>query len=282
MHRPTALAAAAFAALAVVTGCTADPTAAGPPGRTPSAAATLSADETAVGGDPAGGTLSSGTKAGRTKAGGKGAGGNRAGGTATSAGSAGTVDSTRPVDIPANTTLRPSDWPGGIRRESTTGVAALARTEPSACQDATAYPSDRHRLAGRTISISSDAPESGGVHQQIVRYAPGRATQAMAEMRRVLAACHSYRTGQVSPSATRTYRLEAERFAGDDALLARQSDRIDGFGTREFSDYFTMVRLGDAIVTTTSELGEGTADRAVALRLATAGADRAACLRDRC
>lgn len=282
MHRPTALAAAAFAALAVVTGCTADPTAVGPPGRTPSAAATSSVGGTGVGGDPAGGTSSSGTKAGGHGAGRNGAGGTAAGGTATSAGSAGPVDSTRPVDIPANTTLRPSDWPGGIRRESTTGVAALARTEPSACQDATSYPSDRHRLAGRTISIFSDAPESGGLHQEIVRYAPGRATQALAEMRRVLVACHSYRTGQVSPPALRAHRLEAERFAGDDALLVRRSDRIDGAGTREWSDYFTMVRLGDAIITTTSERGEGTADRTVALRLARVGAARAACLRDRC
>ncbi len=269
MHRPTALATVAFAALALVTGCTTEPAAVGPPGRTP---ATTPAGGTVAGDDPAGGTRSDGTAGG----------GSGAGGTAAGGGTGDPVDSTRPVSVPATTTLRPSDWPGGIRRGGATGVAALARTEPSACQDDTAYPSDRHRLAGRTISIASDAPESGGLHQEIVRYAPGRAAQAMTEMRRVLAACHSYRTGQVSPPATRTYRLEAQRFAGDDALLVRLSDRIDGAGPRAWSDYLTMVRTGDAIVTTTSELGEGTVDRAVALRLATLGAARAACLRDRC
>ena len=271
MSRPPALTAAAFAVLALIAGCTSDTTADGPPGRDPGAlASAMSTAETAPSGTaPGAGATRTADPTGTTDETG-------------TTDKTGTTDSVRPVGIPANTTLRPSDWPGGIRREGATGVTALAQTEPSACQDTTAYPSDRHRLAGRTIGISSDEPESGGMHEQIVRYAPGRAVQALAEMRRALAACHSYRTGQVSPRAVRTYRLEAQRFAGDDALLVRRSDRVDGAGPREWSDYITIVRIGDAVVTTISEQGEGTADRAIALRLATVAAARAACLRDRC
>jgi hypothetical protein len=74
---------------------------------------------------------------------------------------------------------------------------------------------------------------------------------------------------------------EGERFAGDDALLVRQVDRQAG-EDREWTRYFTVVRVGDALLTTSSELGEGTADEAVARRLAAVGARRAACLRTTC
>lgn len=40
-----------------------------------------------------------------------------------------------------------------------------------------AYSSDRHRLAVRTVGIGSDEPESGGVFQLVIRYAPGRGPQ---------------------------------------------------------------------------------------------------------
>lgn len=174
--------------------------------------------------------------------------------------------------------LRAVDWPKGRVRATTTGVGKLEQTEPSACQARTAYPGDRHRQAARTISIGSDEPESGGVHQIVVRYAPGRGVQAMAEMRRVLAACRGYRS---APDWTRRYALEAQRFAGDDALLVRIADRQDGT-TRDWADYVSVVRLGDALVTTVSTGGEGVADLATARRLAAVGARRAACLRSTC
>ena len=162
------------------------------------------------------------------------------------------------------------------------GVTALPQTEPSACQPRTAYPSDRYRYGARIRGISSDAPESGGVEEVAVRYSAGRAAQAMAEMRRVLATCRSYRPApDVSPPATRSYRLERERFAGDDALLVRLSDRDDASG-RVWSDYITVVRLGDALLTTTSEIGEGSVSTGLALHLAAVGAQRAACLRSTC
>jgi hypothetical protein len=177
--------------------------------------------------------------------------------------------------------LLPTDWPGGRLRVSTTGVTTLTQTEPSACQARTAYPSDRYRVGARTVGITSDQPESGGVDEVIVRYAPGRAGPALAEMRRVLSACHSYRPAPgVVPTATRSYRLEGERFAGDDALLVRLTDRTDT--GREYGDYITVVRIGNALITTTSELGEGTVDRGLALRLADVGARRGVCLRSTC
>jgi hypothetical protein len=185
-----------------------------------------------------------------------------------------------PVAIPAAVMLRGSDWPGGTVRTGTTDLAALPQTEPSACQARTAFPSDRLRRAARTENIDSGQPESGGVFEQVVRYAPGGATQALAEMRRVLAACHSYRpVPEVVPGGTRIYSLESERFAGDDALLVRRADQATG---RQWADYWSIVRLGDALVVTDSELGEGVADARVALRLATVGAARAACLRSTC
>jgi hypothetical protein len=43
-----------------------------------------------------------------------------------------------------------------------------------------------------------------------------------------------------------------------------------------------VVRVGDALITTSSELGEGVPDRPLALRLAEVGTRRAACLRATC
>lgn len=184
--------------------------------------------------------------------------------------------------VPAGVMLRPAAWPGGRVRDSGTGVAALEQTVPSACQPKTAYPSDRHRIAARTVLIASDEPESGGVDQTVVRYAPGRAVQAMAEVRRVLAACTSYRTSlDRATTFTVRHRLVAQRFTGDDSVLVLKADRQDGT-TRDWSDYITVVRIGDALVTTTSTLGEGVADPDLARRLAGTGAQQAACLRDSC
>lgn len=184
--------------------------------------------------------------------------------------------------VPAAVMLRPAAWPGGRVRESGTGVAALEQTVPSACQPRTAYPSDRHRIAARTVLIASDEPESGGLDQTVVRYAPGRAVQAMAEVRRVLAACTSYRTSlDRATTFTVRHRLVAQRFTGDDSVLVLKADRQDGT-TRDWSDYITVVRVGDALVTTTSTLGEGVADPDLARRLAVTGAQQAACLRTSC
>lgn len=186
------------------------------------------------------------------------------------------------VAVPDGVMLTAADWPAGkVLRAAGTLPTGLQPTEPAACQARTAYPSDRHRLAARTVSIASPEPESGGLLQIVVRYGPGRAAQAMAEMRRVLAACHRYRPDDVEPVWTRSYRLEAERFAGDDALLVRRADRADGT-SRDWGYAISVVRVGDALVTTISEVGEGVADPAVAHRLAEVGARRAACLRTTC
>jgi hypothetical protein len=185
------------------------------------------------------------------------------------------------TDIPASVMLRGTDWPGGRVRPGTTSVAALPQTEPSSCQARTAFPSDRLRRATRTETIGSGEHESGGVSEQVIRYAPGGAAQALAEMRRVLKACHAYQpVPEVVPGGVRIYSLESERFAGDDALLVRRADKETS--GRQWADYWSIVRLGDALVVTDSELGEGMADSQVALRLATVGADRAACLRSTC
>lgn len=235
------------------------------------------------------GTAPTGTAPGGTGPGGTGSGGTAGGapGAAEDAVPAGDVvpPATRPaaaVAVPAGVMLRPGAWPGGVVRESETRLAGLAQTEPSACQAATAYPSDRHRLAARTVLIASDEPESGDVHQTVVRYAPGRADQAVAEMRRVLAACRSYRS-ELDPTTRVTvrYELQGQRFAGDDALLVRRADRQEGT-TRDWADYVTVVRLGDSLVTTVSTLGEGVADPGLARRLAVTGARQAACLRSSC
>lgn len=197
-------------------------------------------------------------------------------------GGSGAASEVGPVAVSTRVMLRARDWPGGkVLREAGTGPEALQQTEPAACQDRTAFPSDRYRVAARMVSIGSDAPESGGLGEVVVRYAPGKATQAMTEMRRVLAACHRYRPTGTGPGWTRSYRLEAERFTGADALLVRRSDRLDGT-TRNYSSAISVVQVGDALITTTTELGEGTVDPALARRLAAVGADRAACMRTTC
>ncbi len=61
------------------------------------------------------------------------------------------------------------------------------------------------------------------------------------------------------------------------ARTAFPSDRL-----RRATRTQSIVRLGDALVVTDGELAEGTADSQLALRLATAGAGRAACLRSTC
>jgi hypothetical protein len=43
-----------------------------------------------------------------------------------------------------------------------------------------------------------------------------------------------------------------------------------------------VVRLGDSVITTVSEAGEGVADRGLAWRLAVTGLHRAGCLRSSC
>ena len=183
------------------------------------------------------------------------------------------------ADIPASAMLRTSDWPGGRIRTEHVSPSALPQTEPSACQEHTAFPSDRHRYGARTRSISSDVPESGGVDEVAVRYSAGRAAQAMAEMRRVLATCHSYPDPQW-PGATVSYRLAREAVAGDDSLLVLRS--VTPPTGRVETEYLSVVRLGDVLLTTTSETGEATANLSVALRLATTGARRGACLRSSC
>jgi hypothetical protein len=184
-----------------------------------------------------------------------------------------------PATIPDDAMLQGPDWPRGAVREDTSGVGRLAQTEPSACQAKTAYPSDRQRRVARMVAITSDDPESGGVSQTVVVYAPGRATEAMAEMRRVLATC----TGGYGTEydMKRTYRLAGQKFLGDDSLLIRRADRPNGTD-REYSAYISVVRLQDVLVTTSSELGEGVGDEALARRLADVGTRRAACLWKSC
>lgn len=266
MRHATVRSAVLAATLALAVACTADRgMTIGPPHST--------APSTGGAGTP--GTGSTGTEATGT-----GAAGTEAAGT-------GATATRRPAsigpgaDIPASVMLQPADWPDGRVRAERTGVAALPLTEPSACQPHTAFPSDRHRYGARTRTIFSDVPESGGVDEVAVRYSAGRAAQAMAEMRRVLAACHSYPSPDAHfPGATVSYRLERERFAGDDALLVLRSFRPTT--GRVETEYITVVRLGDALLTTTSNSGEATANLGLALRLATAGARRAACLRSSC
>ena len=48
------------------------------------------------------------------------------------------------------------------------------------------------------------------------------------------------------------------------------------------TEYITVVRLGDVLLTTSSESGEATANLGLALRLAAVGARRGACLRASC
>lgn len=182
-----------------------------------------------------------------------------------------------PAGIPLEAMLRGPDWPSGRVRSGTTGVAALGQTEPSACEEHTAYPSDSYRQAARTVTIASDVPESGDVTEAVLRYAPGRATQAMAEMRRVLGACPGYDTGP----GTRRYRTDAQGFAGDDSLLVYRTDRQTG-SARDFAVYISVVRLGDALVSTTSSVGEAVADLPTAIRLAGRGVQRASCLSRTC
>ena len=184
------------------------------------------------------------------------------------------------ADIPASAMLQAADWPGGRIRTEQTELSALPQTEPSACQPRTAYPSDRYRYGARTRTISSDVPESGGVEEVAVRYSTGRAAQAMAEMRRVLAACHSYRDADFPGGAAVSYRLERQGFAGDDSLLVLRSHQPTT--GRAATEYISVVRIGDALLTTSSNGGEATASLGLALRLATAGARRGACLRSSC
>jgi hypothetical protein len=188
------------------------------------------------------------------------------------------------VAVPATVLLRGADWPGGkVTGTGPVGPGSYEQTEPAACQQDTAFPSDRHRLAGRAVSIASAEPESGGLHQVVVRYAPGRAAQLMAEARRVLAACTAgYRPAGTDEAWTRRYRLEAQGVAGDDSLLVRQVDTLDQQPGREWATLVSIVRVGDAVLTTSSEVGEGAVDLALARTLATTGARRAACLRTTC
>jgi hypothetical protein len=176
--------------------------------------------------------------------------------------------------------LQAADWPGGRVRTEHTELSTLPQTEPSACRRRTAYPSDRYRYGARTRTISSDVPESGGVEEVAVRYSTGRTAQAMAEMRRVLAACHSYRDADFPGGAAVSYRLERQGFAGDDSLLVLRSHQPTA--GRAATEYISVVRIGDALLTTSSNGGEATASLGLALRLATAGARRGACLRSSC
>lgn len=184
-----------------------------------------------------------------------------------------------PATIPDDAVLQAGDWPGGRVTGGSDGVPSLEQTEPSACQKATAFPSDRYRQAARTVMISSAEPESGGVSQSVVRYAEGRGAEAMAEMRRVLSTCGAgYET---ELDMKRTYELAGQKFVGDDALLIRRVDRPAG-GDREYDPYITVVRLQDVLITTTSEVGEGVGDKALALKLADVGTRRAGCLWKTC
>lgn len=184
--------------------------------------------------------------------------------------------------MPAAVLLRPGDvGPTARVTTSTQGLATLPWTEPNACTDRTAFPSDRHRLAARTAGLAAPEPESGGVTEAVVRYAPGWGPTFLAEARRVLAACHGYTAGPPGGRVDRRYVLERAAVAGDDGLLVRVEDRQGG-STRAWTRFVTVVRVGDAVLTTSSEGGEGTADRDVALRLARVGADRAGCLRATC
>ena len=183
------------------------------------------------------------------------------------------------ADIPASVMLEPTDFPAGRVVRDQTDVLALPPTEPAACQPRTAFPSDRYRYGARTREIDSDQPESGFVFETAVRYSAGRAGQAMTEMRRVLAACHSYPEPE-APSTIVSYRLERERFAGDDALLVLRSVRSPT--SQPGSQYITVVRLGDVLLTTTSTGSEATASLGLALKLADVGARRGACLRSSC
>jgi hypothetical protein len=109
-------------------------------------------------------------------------------------------------------------------------------------------------------------PESGGVAETIVRYRPGRAAETLAGMRRVLAACDGWH----DPAAggwTHRYRLEGQRFAGDDSLLVRNADVQDGTD-REWGPHLAIVRVGDVLITVVSEDGEGTSDAGRTLALA--------------
>jgi len=259
------------AALALAVACTGEAgMTVGPPGSTaPSGASPAAAS---------GGTASDRTGATGIEPAGTGTSGKGATGTG-----APTTGTERPASagagIPASAMLPASDWPGGRVRAEHTSLSALPQTEPSACQEHTAFPSDRHRHGARTRSISSGVPESGGVDEVAVRYSAGRAAQAMAEMRRVLATCHSYPDPQW-PGATVSYRLAREAVAGDDSLLVLRS--VKPPTGRVETEYLSVVRLGDVLLTTTSETGEATANLSVALRLATTGARRGACLRSSC
>ena len=275
MRHATVRSAVIAATLALAVACTADHgMTIGPPHSTaPSAGGAGTSGTGSTGTEPAGtdpaGTDPAGTNAAGTEAAGTGA-------TATR----------RPAsiglgaDIPASVMLQPADWPDGRVRGERTGVAALPQTEPSACQPHTAFPSDRHRYGARTRHISSDQPESGGVEEVAVRYSTGRAAQAMAEMRRVLAACHSYRDADFPGGAAVSYRLERQGFAGDDSLLVLRSHQPTT--GRAATEYISVVRIGDALLTTSSNGGEATASLGLALRLATAGARRGTCLRSSC
>ena len=100
-------------------------------------------------------------------------------------------------------------------------------------------------------------------------------------MRRVLAACRSYRNAD--STGRRGRELPAGSGSGspaDDSLRVLRSHR-PATG-RAATEYISVVRIGDALLTTSSNGGEATASLGLALRLATAGARRAACLRSSC
>ena len=277
MRHATVRSAVLAATLAMAVACTADHgMTIGPPHSTaPSAGGAGTSGTGSTGTDPTGtdpaGTDPAGTDPAGTEAAGTGA---------TANGGQRPASIGPGADIPASVMLQPGDWPDGRVRAEQTGVAALPQPEPSACQPHTAFPSDRHRYGARTRHISSDQPESGGVEEVAVRYSTGRAAQAMAEMRRVLAACHSYRDADFPGGAAVSYRLERQGFAGDDSLLVLRSHQPTT--GRAATEYISVVRIRDALLTTSSNGGEATASLGLALRLATAGARRGACLRSSC
>jgi len=188
------------------------------------------------------------------------------------------------VAIPAPAMLQlPDVRPWNRLAISATGVSAVKQTEPSACEEHTAFPSDRHRVAVRTVGYDMPEPESGGVWEAVVRYEPGWAREAMAEARRVLAACPRYlRSFSAQDREEVRYVLEGTLpGTGDEAMLIRRETQRVG-DTRVFSLYLSVARVGDAVLTTSHEVGEGVADRDLAIALAGAGARRAACLRASC